>query len=944
MVKMNRGIRKSALFAVIIAVLFLGLNANGATAGAKIKNSDSVCSGVANEDKADCGFNGVTADSCAAAGCCWTEVNDKITPWCFYPSELVSAGYALSGMVETATGYAGTLQLQGNGSNYAYGPDIAQLNLEVVFETADIVRVKITDAAAARWEVPESVIPRPHAEAKPSAQNFDFTYSTEAPFSFEVTRKSDGRSLFKLDGSSFIYKDQFLQVSTAIDSTAKTFGLGESTRLNHALESGTTYTLWAMDLAAAAFNANLYSSFPYYLQMVDGAAHGAMLLNSNGMDVVLEESALTFKTIGGIIDLYVFAGPSPAEVVQQYTSIVGKPAMVPYWSLGFHNCKYGYTSVAQVEEVVANYSAAGIPLDTQWMDIDYMQNYRDFTLDAVNFNQQEVASFVDSLHANGQHFVPIIDPGIMVYSGYDAYEEGVSKDLFVKDISGGYYLGQVWPGPTYFPDFLHPSAQEYWTDQLTAFYEMVPMDGLWIDMNEVSNFCNVDGTGQVCSNTAPKGCPAPGASQTDCCLVCTSVDGSNALDFPPYAIGSAYGKLSTKTMAMSATHYGNVSVYDAHNLYGLTEQIATNAALTAIRGKRPFLLSRSSFLSTGAHSAKWTGDNAATWDDLRSSIISIMDFNIFGVPMIGADICGFIDDTTEELCARWIEVGAFYPFSRDHNALGAAPQELYLWESVTAAAKNALGMRYQLLPYMYTLFYRAHTAGDMVVQALWVNFPSDAAALAVDQQFMLGSAVLVTPVVTQGATSVSGYFPQGLWYDFTTRALAIDASAGGVQRQLVTPLTAVNVHVRGGNVLPLQEAAMTTTAGRKTPFTLLAALCPGGKAFGELFWDDGEQLGLEEYLSVSYAVETAADGGAVHGSFSAVVTQKSSRDAAVSAADGVKVGSVVVAGQNLNQPSFAIMNGVPLKASQISFDEKLNVLTFSGLDVPIAEAITLQWK
>jgi alpha-glucosidase (family GH31 glycosyl hydrolase) len=229
----------------------------------------------------------------------------------------------------------------------------------------------------------------------------------------------------------------------------------------------------------------MYGSFPYYVQMINGTAHGAMLMNSNGMDVTLADTSLTFKPIGGIVDLYVFSGSTPAAVVDQYTQIVGRPTMMPYWSLGFHNCKYGYESIWQVEQVVANYSAAGIPLDTQWMDIDYMQNYKDFTLDSVDFPQSEVASFVNQLHANGQHFVPIIDPGIMVQSGYDAYEQGVQKDLFVKDIQGGYYLGQVWPGPTYFPDFLHPSTQDYWTQQLKAFWNMAQPDGLWIDMNEV---------------------------------------------------------------------------------------------------------------------------------------------------------------------------------------------------------------------------------------------------------------------------------------------------------------------------------------------------------------------------------------------------------------------------------------------------------------------------
>lgn len=193
--------------------------------------------------------------------------------------------------------------------------------------------------------------------------------------------------------------------------------------------------------------------------MLNGKAHGAMLFSSNGLDVDFKTSSMTFKSIGGIIDLYVFSGPTVDKVSSQYTTIVGKPTLMPYWSFGFHNCKYGYKSVYEVESIVDNYKSAGIPLDTQWMDIDYMQNYKDFTVDSVNFPQSEMKSFVDELHQNGMKFIPIIDPGIMIQSGYDAYDSGVKDDIFIKDISGGNYLGQVWPGPTFFPDFINPATQ-----------------------------------------------------------------------------------------------------------------------------------------------------------------------------------------------------------------------------------------------------------------------------------------------------------------------------------------------------------------------------------------------------------------------------------------------------------------------------------------------------
>lgn len=186
----------------------------------------------------------------------------------------------------------------------------------------------------------------------------------------------------------------------------------------------------------------------------------------------------------------------------------------------------------------------------------------------------------------------------MVYPGYDAYEKGLQNDLFIKDLQGNNYMGMVWPGQTYFPDFLNPRAQDYWTEQLSSFYSLVNNDGIWIDMNEISNFCNQDGNAQVCTSWDPNHCDSYG-----CCVQCSTVDPTNSLDFPKYHINHMYGKLSTKTIAMSNQHYNNATVYNMHNLYGLMEQIASNNAMKSIRNKRPFVLSRSSFLSTGVHSA-----------------------------------------------------------------------------------------------------------------------------------------------------------------------------------------------------------------------------------------------------------------------------------------------------------------------------------------------------
>ncbi|ETM42904.1 hypothetical protein L914_11515 [Phytophthora nicotianae] len=849
---------------------------------------------------------------------------------------LDTSGYFVSNVTDSKT--ALNLQLSRNTTiaDTTYGDDLDDLVVEVTKSSNDVVRVKIADHAGERWQVPSSLYSKGLLGSDTSLGNISwstsestvaFTY-TSSPFTFQVTRKSDGYVLFDSSALSLVVKDKYLQVATAVNDDVSVYGFGESTQNTMHVNTGDRRTLWARDQGSAVHNTNLYGSHPFFMGINgDGKAHGVLLLNSNGMDMTFEDGKIVYQTIGGILDFHIVAGPSPADVVSQYTGLTGRPKLMPYWSYGFHQCRYGYNSSASLREVVRQYKAHNIPLDVMWADIDYMKDYEDFTLDPVNFPESDMTELLAEIHTAGQKFVPIIDPGIPDDEELYAYTRGLEMDIFMMNGDGKSYLGQVWPGPTYFPDFLHPDAQSYWGEQLSRMYELMEYDGIWIDMNELSNFCN----GLNCSRSDNVTCPNADA-QTTCCLVCT--DDENEWNYPPFAINNDGDQtpIYYKTVSTSAQQYGGVLQYNSHNLYGFTEAIVTNAALESVFNKRAFVLSRSTFSGSGAHTAHWTGDNAATWNDIQWSIPTILNFGIYGVPMVGADICGFALNTTEELCARWTALGSFYPFARNHNVKDVNSQETYLWDSVAEIGRKFIGMRYRLLPYLYTLGYEAHATGIPIARAMFFEFPEDTNARSspyVDNQFMLGSSLLVIPVLTEGATNVTGYVPKGVWYDLFNYT-KLESVGANVSWEV--SLYDMPVHVRGGSVLPMHQAALTSTSARTTPYSLLVALSANDTANGELYQDDIDAVNGDEHSTVV--------------SFTVSGSELSSK----------VVRNNYSGGDFTDLITDVIVLGVPTKPSQVivsssdtvlgfSYNETLEALTIdaSGANLSVTQDFTVSW-
>ncbi|CAL0307982.1 unnamed protein product [Lupinus luteus] len=776
----------------------------------------------------------------------------------------IGEGYRLVSIEETHDGgLVGFLQV--NQKTSIYGSDISLLRFYAKHETDDRLRVHITDANKQRWEVPYNLLPReqPPALAQTtgrSRKNKDpitvseysgsellFTYTSD-PFSFKVKRKSNGETLFDTSSdasdpfSSLVFKDQYLEISTKLPKDASLYGLGENTQPHGIkLYPSDPYTLYTTDISAINLNADLYGSHPVYMDLRNAggkaSAHAVLLLNSNGMDVFYKGTSLTYKIIGGVFDFYFFSGPSPLNVVDQYTQLIGRPAPMPYWAFGFHQCRWGYHNLSVVEDVVDSYKKAQIPLDVIWNDDDHMDGKKDFTLNQVNYPRPKLLKFLEKIHSIGMKYIVINDPGIAVNTSYGVYQRGLTNDVFIK-YDGEPFLAQVWPGAVNFPDFLNPKTVSWWVDEIRRFHELVPIDGLWIDMNEVSNFCS-----GKCKIPEGKQCPTGTGPGWICCLDCKNIT-KTRWDDPPYKINASgiQAPIGFKTIATSAVHYNGVLEYDAHSLFGFAESIATHKGLLGIEGKRPFILSRSTFVGSGKYAAHWTGDNQGTWENLRYSISTMLNFGIFGVPMVGSDICGFYPQPTEELCNRWIEVGAFYPFSRDHANYYSPRQELYQWESVAESSRNALGIRYRILPYLYTLNYEAHISGAPIARPLFFSFPTYTECYGLSTQFLLGSGLMISPVLEQGKTEVKALFPPGSWYSLLDLTSTI-TSKDGIYITLDPPLHVVNVHVYQNTILPMQQGGLISKDARMTPFSLVITFPEGatdGDAKGNLFLDEDE--------------------------------------------------------------------------------------------------------
>ncbi|XP_064607330.1 maltase-glucoamylase-like [Liolophura sinensis] len=784
---------------------------------------------------------GTLENECRKRQCIWNaDLSHYELPFCYIDNH--KYGYTLTKATPTATGMRFDLRKRSTVTMFGDDSDVLQLNFERWSDTT--FRLKFHDPTNPfKYEVPVP-LDKPNSSASRPIYTLKYGTSSEGFFYIQVIRNSTKTVIWDTTLGGLVFSEQFLQIATRLPSS-DIYGFGENRHFSfrHSME----YREWPMfsrDQSPGGQDyANLYGVHPYYTCMEDaiGNSHGVLLLNSNAQEYILHPlPSLTYRTTGGILDFYFFMGPEPETVVQQYTEVVGRPLMPPYWALGFQLSRWGYNTVDNMKAAHDRMVAAKIPYDVQFGDIDYMDERKDFTISPTNF--AGLPDFVKAIHKEGMKFIIILDPGLVSnMSGYRPYELGRQNDVFIKwpqgtspdfqDHQTDDMLGYVWPkGKTVFPDFLNPKARDVWKQLIAEQHKILEFDGLWIDMNEPSNF----GTNQQRPMNWPE------KDKPYWSLKCPQ----SKWDDPVYKPRSIIGdRLSDKTLCMVGIQSDGQRTYrhyDVHSLYGWYEMLATSEALQEVTKKRSVVISRSTFPGSGRHGSHWLGDNQSKWSHLKDSVIGILEFNLFGIPYVGADICGFQGEPDEEMCERWMQLGAFYSFSRNHNEEGTKDQDPAAFSpEVAYSSRKALETRYKLLPYLYTLFFRAYMEGSTVIRSVMHEYPHDERARALDTQFLWGPAFMIAPVLEKGYTTKDVYFPADVWYNYKT---GIRVEHVGQANTVPAPRDEIPLYVRGGYILPTQQPGANTHMSQLNPMGLVIATDAAGFAQGELYLDDGESI------------------------------------------------------------------------------------------------------
>ena len=547
------------------------------------------------------------------------------------------------------------------------------------------------------------------------------------------------------DGFSFTY---------TMDDTDVIYGLGEANRgIN---KRGYIYTSnCADDPNHTEEKVSLYGAHNFII--ISGKQHIGMFFDYPSkitFDVGYTRQD-TLKVSCERVDLYVYVitGESAYDVTKQFRKLIGSSYIPPKFAFGFGQSRWGYMNAEDIDKVVAGYRDNQIPIDMVYMDIDYMERFKDFTINEERF--PNFPEYVKKMKAQNIHLIPIIDAGVKIEDGYDIYEEGVEKGYFCKREDGSDFIAAVWPGWTHFPDFLNAEAREWFGSKYARLIDL-GIDGFWNDMNEPAIFYSKEGIEAL--HQAIKAY-ANGEEQQD-----GTDDILNQANAIPVKVKSAMERLQNNPEDYKRFYHkvnGKMVRHDlVHNLYGYNMTRAAGEAFEKMSpDKRILMFSRASYIGMHRYGGIWTGDNQSWWSHILLNLKMMPSLNMCGFLYTGADLGGFGSHATRDLVLRWLALGVFTPLMRNHAALGTREQECYQFEHIEDF-RHVIGVRYRLIPYLYSEFMKAATQDDMYFKPLGFVYPNDRRAVETEDQLMLGNEVMIAPVYTQNATGRFVYLPE----------------------------------------------------------------------------------------------------------------------------------------------------------------------------------------
>lgn len=618
------------------------------------------------------------------------------------------------------------------------------------------------------------------------------------------TISEEHRKLLEAEGHDYIeQKEKFaFEVVKKMQGSECFYGLGDKT--GYLNKRNYAYEMWNTDNPNPHVDGfkTLYKSIPFFMTLTDTHVYGVFMDNTYKSFFNMgqeSEEYYYFGAVDGNLDYYYIAGDSLSEVLSGYTYLTGTCPVPQKWILGYHQSRWGYVYQEDVEEIANEMRKNDIPCDAIHFDIDYMEGYRVFTWNQERYHG-DPDGFLCKLKEQGFKTVVIIDPGVKKDEEYYVYKEGVEKGYFAKTPEGDVYINTVWPGESAYPDFGRKEVRTWWGEK-HKFLMDKGVCGVWNDMNEPASFSG----------------PLP-----------------DDVVFADEDRASTHAKI--------------------HNVFGHLMSKATYEGVKKITGKRPFVITRACYAGSQKYTSAWTGDNHSMWGHLQMAIPQLCNLGMSGMPFVGTDVGGFGSDTTPELLSRWVQVGCFSPFFRNHTAMGTRKQEPWMFnEVVLDNYRKYVKLRYSLIPYIYDLYFEGEKTGAPIMRPLVYHYNKDEAVKNCNDEFMVGDKILVAPVVYQGMTKRMVYLPEGTWYDFWTKETMI----GPTWTVKDAPIDVCPIYVKAGSIIPMMEPM--SYVGEKELDRLILDVYPG-EGSCEHYLDNGEDFAYREGEYTQYHFEVDAAG------------------------------------------------------------------------------------